>query len=224
MDRTGDANETATPDDGREFDPREAATLLEQTKRQAQREFDLRPPLLTLIRAAVILAGYGAVWLSVRGQHPYQGPTGAALAAVYGAVIIVIVVSAAVLQRATSGVSGQSRRQRGAYAAAFGTAWIAVSVFQGALKYDGASHAIVYGVFPAAAPPVVLGAALAAMAAAREDGRTLCVAIAVVALGAGSAFAGPAGVWGIIAIGGCVMFIGYAVYQVLQRRRGIVLA
>ncbi len=224
MDGTPDANETTTAADGGEFGPRQAATLLEQTKRQAQREFDLRPPLLTLIRAAVTLAGYGAVWLSVRGQHPYKGPNGAALAAVFGSVIVVIVVSTAVFQRATSGVSGRSRRQQGAYAAAFGTAWIAVSVFQGALKYDGASQAIVYGVFPAAAPLLVIGAALAAMAAAREDWRTLGVAIAVVALGTGSAFAGPAGVWGIIAIGGCLMFIGYAVYQVLQRRRGIVLA
>src|SRR5437870_673049 len=122
-----DTNETMTADEGDGLDPREAAKLLEQTKRQAQRQFDLRPSLLTLIRAAVILVAYGAVWWSVRGQHPYEGPNAAALAAVYGAVIVVIVVSAVVLQRATSGVSGQSRRQRWAYGAAFGTAWIAVS-------------------------------------------------------------------------------------------------
>src|SRR5260221_12577435 len=106
MDRTGDANETATPDDGREFDPREAATLLEQTKRQAQREFDLRPPLVTLIRAAVILAGYGAVWLSGRGQPPHQGPTGAALPAGCGARILVVGVSPAGLLRAPTRRTG----------------------------------------------------------------------------------------------------------------------
>jgi hypothetical protein len=217
MNETHDTNETPTADNGGGFDPRAAATLIEQTKRQAQRQFDLRPPLLTLLRAAVILAAYGAVWLSVRGQHPYKGPNGAALAAVYGAVVIVIVVSAAVMRRATSGVGGQSRRQRGAYGAAFGTAWIAVSVFQGALYHVGASHAIVYGVFPAAAPLLVLGAAVAGMAAAREDWRTLGGAIAVIALGTGSAFAGPAGVWGVIAVGGCVIAVGYAVYQVWQR-------
>jgi hypothetical protein len=127
-------------------------------------------------------------------------------------------VLSAEVQRATSGVSGQSQRQRGAYGAAFGTAWIAVSVFQGALQHAGASHAIVFGVFPAAAPLVVLGAAVAAMAAAREDWRTLGVAIAVVALGAGSAFAGPAGVWGIIAVGGCIIGIGYIAVQVWLRR------
>jgi hypothetical protein len=218
MNETHDTNETPAADNGGGFDARAAATLIEQTKRQAQRQFDLRPPLLTLLRAAVILAAYGAVWLSVRGQHPYKGPNGAALAAVYGAVVIVIVVSAAVMRHATSGVGGQSRRQRGAYGAAFGTAWIAVSVFQGALYHVGASHAIVYGVFPAAAPLLVLGAAVAGMAAAREDWRTLGGAIAVIALGTGSAFAGPAGVWGVIAVGGCVIAVGYAVYQVWQRR------
>jgi hypothetical protein len=79
-----DTDETATADEGSELDPGAAATLLEQTKRQAQRQFDLAPPLLTLIRAAVILVGYGAVWWSVRDQHPYQGPSLAALAAITG--------------------------------------------------------------------------------------------------------------------------------------------
>ena len=218
MNERHDTDEAATADGGGELDPRAAATLLEQTKRQAQRQFERNPPLLTLIRAAVILVAYGAVWWLVRGQHPYVGPNAAALAAVYGAVIVVIVVSAVVLQRATSGVSGQSRRQRWAYGAAFGTAWIAVSVFQGALYYDGASHAIVYGVFPAAGQLLVIGAAVAGVAAAREDWRTLGVAIAVVALATGSAFAGPAGVWGIIAVGGCLIGIGYAAVQVWSRR------
>lgn len=204
--------------EGRELDPRDAASLLEETKKRAEREFELNPPLLTLIRAAVILAAYGVVWLSVRNQHPYQGPSLAALAVVYAAVILVIVVSAAVLQSATTGVSGRSRRQRGAEGVAFGTAWIAVSVFQAALLHDGASKSIVYGVFPAAAPLLVFGAAVAANAAAREDWRTLGLGIAIVALGTGSAFAGPAGVWGIIALGGFAIGIGYAVAQFWRRR------
>jgi hypothetical protein len=40
MNETHDTNETATADNGGELDPQEAATLLEQTKRQAQRKFD----------------------------------------------------------------------------------------------------------------------------------------------------------------------------------------
>ena len=60
--------------------------------------------------------------------------------------------------------------------------------------------------------------AMAGDAAAREDRMVLGFATALVAVGAGSAFAGPAGVWGVIAVGGGVMAVGYAVYQVWQRR------
>ena len=66
----------------------------------------------------------------------------------------------------------------------------------GALLYDGFSHAIVYGIVPAAGPLIVVGAAAAGDAAAREDWQVLGFAIALVAVGAGSAFAGPSGVWG----------------------------
>lgn len=217
MNENDDTDETPAADDGAELDPSAAAALLEQTKRQAQRQFSRNPPLVTLVSAALILLGYGAVWWSVRGQHPYKGPSGAALAELYGAVIIVIVLSVRVLRRATSGVSGRSRTQEKALAVAFGTAWIADWVFQGALHYDGASNAIVYGIYPAAAPLVIVGACLAGMAAAQEDRRKLSIAIAVVALATGSAFAGPAGVWGVMAVGGCVIGIGAAAVQIWQR-------
>lgn len=219
MNERHDPGDGAMADDGGELDARAATALLEQTRSQARRQFEINRPLLTLVQAAVILIGYGAVWWSVRGQQPYTGPDAGALVTLYGAVIFVAVVSATVVHRATSGVSGQSLRQRKAYGAAFGTAWIAVSVFQGALFHDGATHAIVYGVFPAAAPLLVIGAAVAAMAAAREDWWMLGVAIAVIALGTGSAFAGPAGVWGIIALGGCVIGVGYALVRLWSRRR-----
>ena len=32
-----------------------------------------------MIRAVAVLAVFGAVWLNVRGQHPYQHPTAAVL-------------------------------------------------------------------------------------------------------------------------------------------------
>jgi hypothetical protein len=211
------ADDAAAPDDDGEFDPREAAALLAKTQRQAERQFGLHPPVLRLIASVLILAGYGAVWLSVRHQHPYQGPTGAAIAEIYGAVLIVAVMSATVLKRATSGISGRSRRQRGALSAAFATAWIGVAAFQGALLHDGASHGIVYGVFPAAGQPLVIGSALAGMAAAQEDWRTLSIAIAVVALGTGASFAGPVGAWGVMAVGGGAIGIATAVFQVWER-------
>jgi hypothetical protein len=67
-----------------------------QTQRQAQRGLDFRSPWLSLFAAAVALVAFGAVWLSVRGQHPYTGPTAVALVVLYAVVLIRIgtVVSA----------------------------------------------------------------------------------------------------------------------------------
>ncbi len=205
-------------DEGGELDPREAASLLEQTQRRAQRQLDLRPPLLTLFGAAVILVVYGAVWLSVRDQHPYRGPSHAAIGVVYGVLALWIVAAVVVLGRAASGVGGRAARQRRAEIIAFATIWIVVYVFQGALHHDGVSNAVVYGVYAAAGPLVIVGAAAAAHAAACQNWPELGVALTGVVLAAIGAFAGPAGVWAVIAVGGCALLVAYAAVKLWQRR------
>lgn len=60
MNGTRDTNETSAADTGDEFDPQQAAALLEQTKRQARRQFDPNPPLLSLLRTLVGAAGAAA--------------------------------------------------------------------------------------------------------------------------------------------------------------------
>jgi hypothetical protein len=218
MSEEHDTSETATADEGEELDPRAAAELLEQTTTRALRQFDIGPPLLMLIAALTVLVAYGAVWWSVRGQHPYSGPAGWALVVLYMTVIVWVVVVAVFFRRATSGVSGRSRRQQGADGVAFATIWIAVYVFQGALLHAGASHAIVYGIYPAAAPIMIVGGAAAAHEAAKENWPWLGFALAAVALAAGGAFAGPAGVWAVIGIGLCALILARAGTQVWLRR------
>src|SRR5476651_966661 len=161
MNEGNDTSETAPAGEGGELDPRAAAALLEQTKSRAQRQFDIRPPLLMLTGAVVALIAYGAVWLSVRGQHPYSGPSGTALVVLYTTLVLWVITFSLVFRRATRGVSGPSTRQRRAEGAVFGTIWIAVYVFQGALHHAGASAAIVYGIYPAVAPLIIVGSAAA---------------------------------------------------------------
>jgi len=91
------------------LDPREAAMLLGQARREAQRRFEPSPPWLLATRAVLVLAAFGAVWLSVRGQHPYNGPTAAALLVVAVFVVANFGATVAVAKRATAGVSGRSR-------------------------------------------------------------------------------------------------------------------
>jgi hypothetical protein len=213
MNEMPDIEQTETQEDERGLDPREAAKLLERTTRDAQRRFDFRSPLLSLLGAAVVLVAFGAVWLSVRGQHPYKGPTAAGLLVMYGVLICWVVVVARVARRASAGISGRSERQQRAYAAIVVVALVAVSVFQGVLKSDGVSLAIVYGIYPATAQLIVLGTFGAAIAAAREDWAGFGVGLAIMPIVAGGAFAGPVGVWLTDGIGLAVAVVGYSVAQ-----------
>src|SRR5207253_11477060 len=47
-------DETTTTDEGGEFDPKAASSLLETTTRRAQRQFEFPSVLLTLIQAAAL--------------------------------------------------------------------------------------------------------------------------------------------------------------------------
>src|SRR5262249_25388539 len=141
----------AVPDE--DLDPREAATLLEQTTRQARDRFERRPTILILAGAVTVLVAYGAVWLSVRHQHPYAGPTGTALGVLYGTLALWIVLVVAVTRRALRGRSSRQRRLEGIVFAAI---WICVYVFQGALHHVDPNPSIAYGVYAAAAPLLVV--------------------------------------------------------------------
>ena len=209
-------------DDESELDPQQAARLIEQTSREAKRQFGYwQSPWLTLAGAAIFLAIYGTLWLSVRGQYPYKGPTGWALLIIYSLIIVAAIAFRVVAgpRRARQGVSGRSRRRETYLGAAVGSAYIAAFVFMGALRYLGVSWAIVYGVYPAVVPPIILVTAGGVFAAVREDVQTLCAAIAVIAVLAGSAFAGPIGVWLSCGVGGCVVLLVLAAVQFRQRRQ-----
>ena len=195
------------------LDPRGAARLLARTRREAQRGLDFRSPWLSLLAAAVALVAFGAVWLSVRGQHPYRGPTAVSLVVLYAVVLVRIGTVAYAHRRATAGVSGRSVSQRRAEGAALAVALVAVYVLMAALAHDGASDAVVYGVYVVTATLIVLGAFWAARSAVREDWPGLGISIAIMLVAAGSAFAGPRGVWLSDGVGCCVVLLGYSAAQ-----------
>jgi hypothetical protein len=209
MNGTGNTNETATAGEGGGFDPREAAALLEQTTQQARHQFAPSPPWLLVIRAVMVLATCGAVWLSVRGQHPYQGPTAAVIPVVFTFVVVNLGATLAVARRATAGVSGRSRLRR-AEIAVMAVAWAAVFVVMGALAGAGVSRAIVYGLYPATVPLMAAGLAWAGIMAARASWRACGTGLAVAVTGAAGAFAGPAGAWAVAGAGLCAVLLGNA--------------
>jgi len=58
-----------------------------------------------LVTALVVLIAYGAIWLSVRNQHPYTGPTLGALGVLYATLAAFGVLVAVVTRRAISGAA-----------------------------------------------------------------------------------------------------------------------
>jgi len=216
MPGTHDIEETTEANDGDEMDPREAARLLAQAEREVRRQFDLSPPWITALGGGVILVAYGALWLSVRGQHPYTGPSLGAIAIVYGALVVSMAVTVKVYRRATAGVKGPAVRQQQVEGVAILVSFILGSpVLQGALRHYGAGDAIVYGVIPAAAPLIIVGTTVVGIAASKSDWPQFAAALAVVIGGAVAAFAGPSGAW---LAAGISMFVGVLVYAVVRAR------
>ena len=206
------------PEEGDEtIDPRIAAQLLTATNRRARRHIDSWPPYLLVIGSVIFLLAFGAVWLSVRGQHPYSGPSSGALAAMYGGILAWIFVVSVVVGRASRGVQGPSVRQR-----RYRYGWIAVmvayTIFQGALYHAGASHAIVYGVYPATVPWLFAGTVFVTIGVIREQFPAIGLGIVLITVGLVGAFTGPVTAWLVSGVGLAVALAGFAAVRVIQRR------
>jgi hypothetical protein len=211
--KTGEA-ETAGESGG--LDPRQAADLLDQTKLQARRQFEPYPPWLLATRGAMVLATCVAVWLSVRDQHPYRGPTAAVLPVVFAFVVINLVATVVVARRATAGIRGRSRL-RPVEVAVMTVAWVGVFVVLGVLAGAGVRHSIVYGLYPTTVPFIVAGLAWAALMAVRASWRSCATGLAVALVGVVGVFAGPAGCWLVAGVGLFVVLLARA--AIIARRQ-----
>jgi hypothetical protein len=218
MSETFDTGDLDTDGDEESLDPRSAAELLERTQRRAKRGLGFRTPQLSLIAGTAILLALGSVWLSVRNQHPYRGPTPASLVVLYVFVAIRIVSVLVAHRRAAEGVSGRTPRLHRAEGVGLAASLVAVYVVMAALAHAGASDGVVYGVYVLTGTLLVLGAFGAARAAAREDFTQLGASVGILLVAAVSAFAGPRGVWLSNGIGIFVVFAGVAGVQAWQRR------
>ncbi len=204
----------ATAGNGGPFDPREAAAILDQTRRQARRQFEPAQPWLLAIRAVLVLGALGAVWLSVRGQHPYKGPGGSALLVVAAFVVINFTATVAVRKLATAGVRGKSRFSP-AEITVMAVAWIAPYVVMAALGVTRDSQSG----YLLTVPLIVVGLAFAALMAARADWRSFGTGLAVAATGAVGASAGQAAAWAVTGIGLCITLLGTAAVTAWQLHR-----
>ncbi len=205
-------SDTTAAGNGGTFGPEQAAALLDQTTQQARRKFQPSPPWLLVTRAVMVLAALGAIWLSVRGQHPYRGPTAADIPVLVAFIVVNFAATVAVRRRATAGLSGRSRFSRGEITVLV-LAFAATVVAMVGLGAAGVSFAY----YPTSVL-VIPGLAWAVLMAARANWREFATGLAIVVIGIVGAFAGPAGAWAVAAVGLCVMLLGSAAAIAWQQR------
>jgi hypothetical protein len=203
---------SGTDSTGKGFGPQQAARLLARLATQVDRQLD-RPLVVSVLRAAVFLAGYGASWLLVRGQHPFRGPNELVLIAFALAVTFVIVAPVKSLRQP----SGQGR----AALAIWLSAWPATALLIGALQHDGASRGLIYGVLSASGPLVIISAAWAANAATRGEWLEYGLSVGLAVAGVIGAFFGPVGAWAVTGICCALVFLGHAAARELLGHRAL---
>jgi hypothetical protein len=204
MNGPGNTHQTATAANGRDFGPQQAAALLDQTNQQARRKFQPSPPWLLVTRAVMVLAALGAIWLSVRGQHPYRGPTAADIPVLVAFIAVNFAATVAVRRHAIAGVSGRSRFSQGeiiVLVLAFAAAVVAMVAL--------AAAGVNFATYPTSVL-VIPGLAWTVLMAARANWRGLATGLALVVIGIVGAFAGPAGAWAVAGVGLCAVLLGSA--------------
>jgi hypothetical protein len=201
-------DERTATDEEQHMDVEQAALILEQARAKARHELRASQPAIGLAWGLVYLIGYGSIWLSVRGQHPYHAPAPAAILGVFLLAGVALAITATVVNRAVSGVGGMSAVQRRITGLTLAVGYLGVLVLEAALDHAGASQRVL-GVYGAAAPILLIGLVIAAGSAARMDWTAFLLGVWLIAAAAASGFAGPAGVWGVLALavggGFCVL-------------------
>ncbi|HLX49602.1 MAG TPA: hypothetical protein VKS82_14840 [Streptosporangiaceae bacterium] len=183
------------------MDLQEASAILQETRDRARRALVVRRPVLLAVWGAAWLVSDGAIWLSVRGQRPYNGPTPAALMTLSAAIAAATVFAVIYLGRAGSGVGGLSVLQRRVLLLSYLGGYVALFTLEAAIDHAGASRAVI-GVYGAAAPVLLVALIIAASAAVFLNWSLLGLGLWLLAVAAGSGFAGPVTVWAVSALAG----------------------
>ena len=183
------------------MDLQQASAIIQETGDRARRALVARRPVLLAVWGAAWMVSDGVIWLSVRGQRPYNGPTPAALLTLTMVIAAAAVFAVIYVGRARSGVGGLSTLQRRVLLLSYLGGYVALFTLEAAIDHAGASRAVL-GVYGAAAPILLVALIIAASGAVFLDWSLLGLGLWLLAVAAGSGFAGPVTVWAVSALAG----------------------
>jgi hypothetical protein len=197
---------------GDTFSPQQAAALLDEATWEARRKLVPNPPWVLATRGGLVLAALGAVWLSVRGQHPYTGPTNADIPILIAFIVLNAALAVGFRRRAGAGVHGPSRL-RPAEITIAALAWIAAVAVLVALAAAGLS----YRLYPTTVL-IIPGLTWAILMMLRKNWRGVYSGASVAVVGALGLLATPPAAWLVGGVGLCAALLGGAALNARYQR------
>ena len=199
------------------MDLQQASAIMQEAQDRARRALVVKRPVLLAVWGAAWIVSDGVIWLSVRGQRPYNGPTPAALLTLTMVIAAATVFAVIYIGRAGSGVGGLSVLQRRILLLSYLGGYVALFTLEAAIDHAGASRAVL-AVYGAAAPILLVALIVAAGAAVFLDWSLLSLGLWLLAVAAGSGFAGPVTVWAVSALAGGGALLVMAVIRLRWNR------
>jgi hypothetical protein len=193
----------------------EAAAVVQDARTRARRELVISAPLVYTAWGLVWLLGYGAMWLSVRGQHPYRGPSGVSIAAVFVLAGFAAAVVLVIASRAVAGIDGRSARYRRIILATWATGYLILLLVQAGISSSVSTRALA---FVGLAGPLVLAGLVYILASVLgRDRPAFALGAWLVIAGASCAWLAPADIVATCALAGGGAFLLIAVIETRLR-------
>jgi hypothetical protein len=193
----------------------DAAAIAQDARAHARKELVISAPVVYAAWGLVWLIGYGAMWLSVRGQHPYQAPAGVSIAAVFVLAAFAATAVLIVAHRAAAGIGGQSARNRRIVLVTWVTGYLILIVGQAAISGHVSTRALA---FVGLAGPLLLAGLVYILASILGRNRlAFALGAWLVIVGASCAWLAPAAILATCALAGGGAFLLVAVIETRLR-------
>jgi hypothetical protein len=189
----------------------EAAAVVEDARARARRELVICAPLVYAAWGLTLLLGYGAMWLSVRGQHPYTGPSGGSIAVVLALAALAVAAVVVIVSKTVAGIDGRSARLRSIILRTYATGYLILLCVQVAIKGSVSARTFAFVAF--AGPLLLAGLTYVLASAVGLDRTAFALGAWLVIVGVSCAWRAPAAILATCALAGGGAFLLMAVIK-----------
>ena len=193
----------------------EAAAVVRDARARARKELVISAPLVYTAWGLVWLIGYGAMWLSVRRQHPYTGPSGVSIAVVFLLAGFAIAAVLVIASKAVAGIDGQSVRYRRIILATWAIGYLILLLVQASFGSSFSTRTLAFAGF--ASPLLLAGLTYILASVLGRNRPAFALGAWLVIVGASCAWLAPAAILATCALAGGGAFLLMAVIETTLR-------